>query len=424
MSVDTVVFRTLTQIFMLADSGRPMFDSAKEAAEEAAAAVEAAEKAAVEAAEKAAKTDALDTEQAKREARGKSLVQLEGRAPRDENGELIFKRREVHSGRAISVSTVEWSVAENAATPTSALEGFMWDKETEVDRFRERVPLTNLVSQCNMAAKNPDHPKPRDWIGQVRRAAQDGFVMIPECKRIEPMSGSLWKRYDIDKLVKMFLKAGVQAMSVNCDQVLFGGTLDDITRARKASVAAARELATDEGMVVPPILASDLVLYPYQLYKFRLAGADAVNLLAGALASKDMLYLSKIAKSLQIQVLVTVTSEAQVDVLNKLPANLVSGLIVSNRELEDFGVDMTGQQAIDLLNSKAVAEFRERNGEDIPILVEGQVGLIERTSEGSRSSTNYITELEAAGAAGAIVGRGIAEVSSEEAYTLLGAKVA
>ena len=68
-------------------------------------------------------------------------------APRSEDGELIIKRREVHSGRALTVSAVQWSVAEKMAKPSSALEGFMWDKETEVDRFRERVPLSNLVSQ-------------------------------------------------------------------------------------------------------------------------------------------------------------------------------------------------------------------------------------------------------------------------------------
>ncbi len=44
-------------------------------------------------------------------------------APRSEDGELIVRRREIHSGRALTVSNVEWSVVENTATPSSALEG-------------------------------------------------------------------------------------------------------------------------------------------------------------------------------------------------------------------------------------------------------------------------------------------------------------
>lgn len=49
----------------------------------------------------------------------------EKKAPRSSNGELILRRREIHSGRSLTVSTVEWSVAEKKAVPTSALEGWM-----------------------------------------------------------------------------------------------------------------------------------------------------------------------------------------------------------------------------------------------------------------------------------------------------------
>ena len=49
----------------------------------------------------------------------------EQKAPRSSDGELILRRREIHSGRSLTVSTVEWSVAEKKAVPTSALEGWM-----------------------------------------------------------------------------------------------------------------------------------------------------------------------------------------------------------------------------------------------------------------------------------------------------------
>ena len=72
-------------------------------------------------------------------------------APRSENGELVVRRCEIHSGRAMSVSTVEWSVAEKTAKPTSALEGYMWEKEAQVDRLRERIPLALLMSNTKAA---------------------------------------------------------------------------------------------------------------------------------------------------------------------------------------------------------------------------------------------------------------------------------
>lgn len=157
--------------------------------------------------------------------------------------------------------------------------------------------------------------------------------MIPECKRMEPTTGSLRKRYDLSKLVKDFTFAGVPAVSVNCDGVLFGGSLEDLTKAREATSKAAMEIESEDGIVVPPILASDLLLYPYQLYKMRLAGADAVNLVVGALEAKDLLYLAKIASSLQMQTLLTVTSPAQIQKLSVLKAGDIGGLIISNREV-------------------------------------------------------------------------------------------
>ena len=327
------------------------------------------------------------------------------KAPRDERGELILKRREVHSGRAMTVSTVEWSVAEKSATPTSVLEGFMWDKETEVDRFRERVPLANLLSQCKLYQVDPSKPKPRDWIGPVLDASDGGskFVIIPEMKRVEPISGSLRKRYDLKKLSKEFITAGVPAVAVNCDAVLFGGSLDDVTEVRELSAKVALEAASGDNVAVPPILASDLILYPYQLYKLNLAGADAVSLVAGSLAAKDLVYLTKIAQSLKMQCFLSVTSTAQLKALDVVAPGGVTGLIVSNRQLEDFSFDMTGQQALDVLHSNELTEFRQKHGKSIPIFVEGRVGIIER--EGS--TENYIQALKEAGAMGAIVGGGL-----------------
>lgn len=266
--------------------------------------------------------------------RSNTLPDLDGKAPRSEDGELILKRREVHSGRALTVSTVEWSVAENQATASSTLESFMWDKETEVDRFRERVPLVNLVSQCRLGASDPSQPKPRDWVGVVKQSSKGGLVVIPECKRMEPVLGSLWKRYDTDKLAEKFTLAGAPAISVNCDAVLFGGSQEDVTKVRNAAGAAALDgSSTDDDVVAPPVLASDLILYPYQLYQLRLAGADAVNLVGGALASKDLFYLTKIASSLDLQTLITVTTEVQLRALSSLSPGSIAGVIISNREV-------------------------------------------------------------------------------------------
>jgi len=229
----------------------------------------------------------------------------------------------------------------------------------------------------------------------------------------------LRRRYDLEKIVRDFTLAGSAALSINCDAVLFGGSIEDVTKARAVAATAALEGSSEDGVVVPPILASDLLLYPYQIYKLRLAGADAANIVTGALAIKDLSYLVKIASSLKMQTLATVTSEVQLRSLAELPARSIDGIIVSNRELEDFSFDMTGQQALTLLRSEALKDLRKIHGDDLLVLVEGRVGMIERPDEtGEKTAKRYMEELKEAGAIGAIVGGGLAVEGSDSLHVL------
>ena len=69
------------------------------------------------------------------------------------------------------------------------------------------------------------------------RALMD--MLVQECKRMEPVSGSLRKRYNLSKLVEQLTAAGAPAISLNSDGVLFGGSMVDIAKVREASDAAA-----------------------------------------------------------------------------------------------------------------------------------------------------------------------------------------
>lgn len=252
---------------------------------------------------------------------------------------------------------------------------------------------------------DPKAPKPRGFVNAMRQVVSSGqFILIPECKRLDPATGSLRRRYDVDKLAHEFTLAGAPALSVNCDPILFGGSLEDVKSVRSAVGKAILENAAHDGMAVPPILASDLVLYPYQLYKLRMAGADAVNIFTSVLTEKDSLYLVKIAASLQLQILVTVTSVKQLDAAISLPEGNVHGVIVSNRNLEDFGFDMSGSQALAVLQSEAMQRFREKHADAI-VLVEGRVGIIENEGDPMK----YMEALREAGGMGAIVAGALAE---------------
>jgi len=74
-------------------------------------------------------------------------------------------------------------------------------------------------------------------------------------------------------------------------------------------------------------------------------------------------------------------------------------------QLEDFSFDMSGQQALTVLRSDRMAEFRKKHGYETPILVEGRVGIIAREDD---TAMDYMKQLKEAGATGAIIAGAIA----------------
>ena len=87
-------------------------------------------------------------------------------------------------------------------------------------------------------------------------------------------------------------------------------------------------------------------------------------------------------------------------------------------QLEDFSFDTTGRQALSFLESGDLESFRQKHGDDIPVLVEGRVGIIQSKDDNGNEDPNvYIQQLKDAGAIGAIVGGGLA--SDEAGISLL-----
>ena len=248
----------------------------------------------------------------------------------------------------------------------------------------QRNPLANILSNCKAYMMKPENAKTRDWVGAIKAhlgEEKGNFLVIPECKRSEPNVGALRKRYAVDKLAKEFKAGGAVALSVNSDGIMFGGSLEDITTAKEACPSL-------------PILASDLVLYPYQLYMLRMAGADAVNLVAAACSAKDLLYLGKIAKSIGLGVCVTVNSKVQVENIAKVGIG-VDAVLVSNREWEDFTIDQTGGRALEVLRSQEMKDFIGKLPETV-VLIEGGVGGV--------GGDGYLEEAKKECAVGGILG--------------------
>ncbi|MHB1293916.1 MAG: indole-3-glycerol phosphate synthase TrpC [Anaerolineae bacterium] len=168
-------------------------------------------------------------------------------------------------------------------------------------------------------------PPPRDLAAALR---VPGVSVIAEIKRASPSHGALNLALDPAALACIYARAGAVAISVLTEETHFGGSLTDLSAVRAAQDAAGHQC---------PILRKDFVLDAYQLYEARAAGADAVLLIAAALADADLADLLQGARALGLTPLVEVHNEAELHRVLPLNPPVVG---INHRDLRTFQVDL------------------------------------------------------------------------------------
>jgi indole-3-glycerol phosphate synthase len=218
---------------------------------------------------------------------------------------------------AINVSILRYQVALPDAEPLHILEEIVWQKEAEVEKLRDRLPLRELQRQVQML------PPPRNFL-EALRSGKTHPALIAEVKKASPSKGVIREDFDPVAIAQLYSQGGASAISVLTDQKFFQGSFENLRAVREA--------------VELPLLCKDFVIYPYQIYLARTHGADAVLLIAAILSDQDLQYFVKIANALQMTPLIEVHTQAELDRVLALSGVTLVG--INNRNLEDFSVDL------------------------------------------------------------------------------------
>ena len=165
-----------------------------------------------------------------------------------------------------------------------------------------------------------------DVVGALRR--RSGVNIIAEVKRASPSRGALNAHLVPADLAATYACAGAAAVSVLTEGRFFRGSLDDLRTARQGLARAGR---------VCPLLCKDFILERYQLLEARLAGADAVLLIAAILEDGPLAALFEQALELGLTPLVEVHDERELGRALRLDPPLVG---INNRNLGDFTVNL------------------------------------------------------------------------------------
>lgn len=247
-------------------------------------------------------------------------------------GNMQIRRRPPNP--SIAISTLRYQVAVPDAKPHHILEEIVWQKETEVDQMRERLPLVELQRQVQSA------PAPRDFIGALRQGKTEP-ALIAEVKKASPSKGVIREDFDPVAIATAYQQGGASCLSVLTDRKFFQGSFENL-----AAVRAAVDL---------PVLCKDFLIYPYQIYLARRHGADAVLLIAAILSDQDLQYFVKITNALRMTPLIEVHTLAELDRVFSLEGVTLVG--INNRNLEDFSVDL--QTTCQILAARG-SELRDR----------------------------------------------------------------
>lgn len=227
---------------------------------------------------------------------------------------------------AISVAHLEYRINLPDAEPRNILEKIVWHKETEVARQREQVPLKDLQKQAQGL------PETKGFTRALRRQASlQRPAIIAEVKKASPSKGIIRADFDAVAIARSYAKGNATCLSVLTDSKFFQGSFDYLRQIRQA--------------VDLPLLCKEFIIYPYQIYQARLAGADAILLIAAILPDKDLSYFTRIAKVLGLDVLVETHTPEEFERVMALEGVELVG--INNRNLEDFTVSLeTTQQML------------------------------------------------------------------------------
>jgi indole-3-glycerol phosphate synthase len=198
---------------------------------------------------------------------------------------------------------------------TTILEEIVASKRQEVAAARRRMPIEELEAQA------ADAPPVRDF-----RAALSGtgpIQLIAEVKKASPSANVIRADFDPVAIARIYQAHGAACISVLTDTPYFQGHLSYLARVR-ASVAV-------------PLLRKDFLIDEYQVVEARLAGADAVLLIAEILDDSALATLLHRARELGMAALVELH-----DVWN-LPRVLAVGpdlVGINNRDLRHFSTHL------------------------------------------------------------------------------------
>lgn len=166
--------------------------------------------------------------------------------------------------------------------------------------------------------------QPRGFARAISDAVDSGWTaIIAEVKKGSPSKGIIRQDFDPIAIAGTYQEKGATCISVLTDEHFFHGSL--------------RYLPLIREQVGLPLLRKDFIFDPYQVYEARVAGADAILLVASMLELPLIEDLFSLAAELAMDVLLEVHDEEEMAKALRIDCPLIG---INNRSLKTFITDL------------------------------------------------------------------------------------
>jgi indole-3-glycerol phosphate synthase len=223
-------------------------------------------------------------------------------------------------------------------------------------------------------------------MGELRRRAEEhssapslidalrksDVAIIAEVKRSSPSKGMINPGIDVENQVRAYEGGGAAAISILTEPKRFGGSNDDLLKARSATRL--------------PLLKKDFHVDVAQILEAKTLGASAALVIVRAVEPAALRDLLDAGNDIGLEILVEVRDEAELELALIYQARLIG---VNNRNLETLEIDPgTATRLVPFIPSGvvAVAESGVKSADDVRRLADAGADAVLVGSELSAST--------------------------------------
>ena len=193
----------------------------------------------------------------------------------------------------------------------------------------KRNELSELKRQLSLSEIRDRELFARQCFSLKQSLLDSSTGIISEFKRRSPSKGDIHPGAEPEDVVAGYEQNGASGVSCLADKDFFGGSPDDVIRARKA-------------LTHTPLLYKEFIVDEYQLSLAKSCGADVVLLIAACLDRNQLAEYAHCAKELGLETLLEVHNADELNHIN----DFIDIVGVNNRNLKVFKTDV--QTSFDL----------------------------------------------------------------------------